>query len=160
MILCKKCNYETADSVILNTILRDQFIVGITNEDLQLKILEVDEPKLTFEDAIYLAKEKFPQIKSNKIKSEDENSNAKPELGQENDQNHAKKDKAIIKKGRTAKGTKKKFVNVDPRKIYACHFCSSAFRHERNLFRHYKKSHQDESIEGRIVCKEGNCNQI
>ena len=65
----------------------------------------------------------------------------------------------VIKK-KTSKIQKKKSVNIDPSKTYACHFCSSAFKHERNLFRHYKKTHPEESIEGRIVCKEGSCNQV
>ena len=67
--LCEKCHYKTADSELIDIILRDQFLVGIINADLQLKILEVNNSKLTFDETVYFAKEKFLQITANRIES-------------------------------------------------------------------------------------------
>ena len=157
--LCKKCDYEDANSSLINTLLRDQFIVGITNKSLQLKILEIDESKLTLEEAIKFAQDRnqterigikggYAEILATKIELH-------PEKGTKcvANINIPPKPKKSIK-------GQKKIIKLDTAKIYGCHFCSSAFKHERNLFRHYKQSHKDENIEGRIECKEVNCHQF
>ena len=142
----------------MNTLVRDQFIVGIVNPELQLKILEIDEPKLTFEEAIRFAQKQYSQIQRTNLKSEGSAFNDERESHQQqHDTSSVEKENPLIT---VKKYSRSKTHKPDPNKIYGCHFCSSGFRHERNLFRHYKNSHGDETIERRIVCNEVNCNQV
>ena len=157
--LCEKCNYENADDILLNTLIRDNFIVGLDNRDLQLRILESENPKLTLQDVLSLAEENYSHIEHNVVKFENVGSNQNHGEELEKRVGHSEINEPLIK-GHKANIRRKTCVKIDPTKTYTCNFCSSAFKHERNLFRHYKKTHPDESIEGRIICKEANCNHI
>ena len=152
----KQCRYANADSVLLDSLIRDQFIVGLNNIKIQSKILELDDPHLSFEDTIQFAiRSEFRLGAQHHAK--DGFTEVKLEADQDKDGNRNEKEQFRSKKKTKNNFSQNKYPH--PSKIYACNFCSSAFRHERNLFRHYKKNHQDEDIEGRIVCKEVGCNQ-
>ena len=115
--LSSRCQYE-ADEELVQTLIRDRFIVGLRNKTLQTLILEEDK-LLTVEDVLEFSKEKeVPDTPIVKTKS---------------------------------KRSKKKAVK-DFSKNFSCQFCKAAFRHKRNLVRHFKLSHKDVDIEGEVKC--------
>ena len=128
--LSRGCRYQFENSVI-DTLIRDQFIVGLKNKSLQVEILKEGSDDLTLDGAVEISLKKSSPV------SVDISSNS-------------------FNEPTSAQSPEKKKT----RKPFNCELCSGnnpGFNHERNLLRHMKRFHQDDYIESRVLCEV--CNQ-
>ena len=115
VMLSSRCQYS-ADQEHINTLIRDQFIVGISDKRIQTKLLDSNEPNLKFEDAIKLAQDSASG--HNDVKSELEFK-------------HTDDDDWLMEELQSGPSN------------YQCQFCDKSYLHNSNLTKHMKSNHPD-----------------